>query len=112
MRKKSEEYFHVKPENFNCAQAVLKGFQKEFGINDQTIEEFRAWGGGRAQDGICGALFTAEYLLGEEEKALLRDEFKAEMGTISCRELKQNKKACVACVRLADNLVQNRVEER
>ena len=45
LRKKSEKYFHAIPEQLNCAQAVLKGFQKEFDITDQEIEEFRAWGG-------------------------------------------------------------------
>ena len=43
-RIKSETYFHSLPENLNCAQAILKGFQKEFDITDQEIEEFRAWG--------------------------------------------------------------------
>lgn len=59
----SEKYFHVLPQNLNCAQAVLKGFQNEFQISEKEIEEYRAWGGGRAEGGVCGALFAAERLL-------------------------------------------------
>ena len=62
-RNKSLSYFHIPPESLNCAQAILKGFQQEFGITDQEIEEFRNNGGGRAEGGICGALFAAEKLL-------------------------------------------------
>jgi hypothetical protein len=68
--KSSQHYFHALPENLNCAQAILKGFQKEFNISDQEIEEFRAWGGGRTKGGMCGALFAAERLFYQAEKNL------------------------------------------
>jgi len=58
-RKKSVLYFHTTSENLNCAQAVLKGFQREFVISDQEIEDYCAWGGGSTKGGKCGALFAA-----------------------------------------------------
>lgn len=57
-RKKSVLYFHTTSENLNCAQAVLKGFKEKF-ASDKEIEDYRAWGGGSAKGGKCGALFAA-----------------------------------------------------
>src|ERR1035437_8882979 len=106
LRKKSEEYFHVLPENLNCAQAILKGFQKEFDITDQEIEEFRSWGGGRASGGICGALFSAEKLLTQVGKPGIIDEFRARIGEINCLKIKAIKFPCIDCVRIADGLLE------
>jgi len=109
-RKKSEEFFHVLPENLNCAQAVLKGFQKEFDITDQEIEEFRAWGGGRAKDGVCGALFSAEKLLFQAGKPGIVEEFAKYVGNVLCQPIKQSKFPCVNCVKMTDNLIEKRLE--
>lgn len=111
-RTKSEDYLHEKPERLNCAQSVLKGFQKELSIPDTEIEAYRVLGGGRAQDGVCGALYAAVQLVGESKKAELEQAFTAELGTVYCRELKRNKKACIDCVRLADRLVEKEIEGR
>jgi hypothetical protein len=105
-RKKSEEYFHVLPENLNCAQAVLKGFQQELNITDEVIEEYRAWGGGRAEGGVCGALFSAEHLLRQAGKPSIETEFVATTGHMNCLDIKQGKFPCLDCVRIADELVE------
>lgn len=39
MRTKAKTFFSVLSENLNCAQSVLKGFQKEFNISDRKVEE-------------------------------------------------------------------------
>lgn len=109
-RTKSEVYFHSQPDNLNCAQAILKGFQKEFDITDQEIEEYSAWGGGRAQGGICGALYSAERLLTQAGRPGITEEFEAKTGKISCSEIKAIKLPCVDCVRLADQLIEKRME--
>jgi hypothetical protein len=106
IRQKSQMYFHVLPENLNCAQAILKGFQKEFCIADNEIEEYRAWGGGRAKDGICGALFAADCLLGQIGKGSVSEEFKEKAGSVFCSEIKGNRLTCAACVQIADELVE------
>lgn len=103
-RIKSEEHFHALPNNFNCAQAVLKGFQNEFGITDNEIEEYRAWGGGRAEGGVCGAIFAAKRLL-KEKGIELSAEFDAFAGGHLCTEIKGKKFTCAEYVRIADELV-------
>jgi len=109
-RKKSELYFHTLPENLNCAQAVLKGFQKEFDITDREIEEYRAWGGGRAQEGVCGALFSAERLLLQAGKPGITEEFNVIAGETHCLKIKSMNSPCIECVRLADELVEKRLK--
>jgi len=106
----SEYYFHVLPQNLNCAQAVLKGFQNEFQISETEIEEYRAWGGGRAEGGVCGALFAAERLLRQVNKPSIHDEFLTVTKDIHCMEIKESKFPCLDCVRLADELVEMRLK--
>jgi len=102
---KSEDYFHSLPENLNCAQAILKGFKKEFDITDQEIEEYRAWGGGRAEGGMCGALFAAERLLLQIGKKSVVEEFNKKAGGLLCSEIKEKQFTCTKYVRIADELV-------
>ena len=103
-RIKSEQHFHALPDNLNCAQAVLKGFQKEFEITDQEIEEYRAWGGGRAEGGECGAIFAAKRLL-KEKGIELSEEFENLAGGYLCTDIKKKKFTCAEYVRIADELV-------
>ncbi|MCK9155405.1 MAG: redox-active protein [Paludibacteraceae bacterium] len=111
-RRKSETYFHAEPEKLNCAQSVLKGFQKDFSISDETIAEFRAWGGGRAKDGKCGALFAANYLMDKIGKDHLDDAFKAHVSYIKCADIKGNKaSSCANCVHVADELISKELEK-
>jgi len=109
-RKKSTEYFHILPENLNCAQSILKGFQNEFKISDEEIEVFRAWGGGRAKDGVCGALFAAERLLKRVNKQSIIDEFVLIVGNSSCMEIKNSNFSCLKCIELADDLIDKRLK--
>lgn len=109
-RIKSELFFHMPPYNLNCAQAILKGFQKEFDITDEEIEEYRAWGGGRAKDGICGALFSAERLLRQTGRPGITEEFNKLAGETHCHAIKSLKFSCLDCVRLADELLNERIK--
>jgi Putative redox-active protein (C_GCAxxG_C_C) len=108
-RKKSDELFHILPENLNCAQSVLKGFQKEFSISEKEIDEYRAWGGGRAVDGMCGALFAAERLLRQVGKESVVDEFRKKAGGLLCSEIKEKHFTCAEYVRMADELVEKSI---
>lgn len=105
-RLSSELFFHAQPENLNCAQAILKGFQKEFGITNQEITAFQAWGGGRADGGLCGALFAAERLLIQIGKESVIDEFREKAGGIHCCEIKDKKYSCAEFVKMADELIE------
>lgn len=108
-RIKSENFFHAKPENLNCAQSVLKSFQKEFNIQDEVIEEFRAFGGGRAPEGTCGALFAADFLIKKLGKDSIKSEFIDQVGSYACLDIKRkNKVPCLDCVRIADELLEKK----
>ena len=71
----SETFLHRKPENWNCAQSLFKGFQEQLHIPDAEIERARALGGGRAEDGLCGALCAADYLAGGGHRGELEQAF-------------------------------------
>ena len=104
-RKRADEYFHKKPENMNCAQAILKAFEKEFNISEQKIAEYKAYGGGRAENGLCGALFSAKKLLSKDEYERLESKFLAEFGSVDCTELKEMQYSCKKIVSFVDGLV-------
>lgn len=106
-RKKSLQYFRQAPDNLNCAQSVLKGFQQEFEIGEDELMDFKAFGGGRAENGVCGALYAANRLTG----SLQNDEFELALGSVYCRQLKKNKMACEHCVALADKLVEKKLNK-
>lgn len=110
-RIKSEQYFHVLPENLNCAQSVLKGFQKQCNISNTEIEEFRAWGGGRAESGVCGALFAAERILSQSGNHSIVEKFREKAGGILCSELKDINFSCAQYVQIADNLLEQELSQ-
>lgn len=105
-RSSSESFFHVLPENLNCAQSVLKGFQKQMNISNDEIEEFRAWGGGRARGGVCGAVFAADRILRELGKNSIAEEFRLKAGGLLCEEIKEKQFSCAEYVRMADELLE------
>lgn len=111
-RECSSVYFHRPPESLNCAQSIMKGFQQEFGVSQEEIEAFRAWGGGRAEGGLCGALFAAETLLARRGLASVSDGFKRRVGFKTCKEIKANEAcSCPDCVQIADELVSEALRE-
>ena len=71
------------------------------------IDSYSAYGGGRAEDGLCGALYAAKTLLNDPEKPkLLNKEFSKKAGSVKCREiLKLKKLPCADCVDLAARIV-------
>jgi len=111
-RTKSEDFFHQKPENLNCAQSVLKGFQTELNIPESKISDFKAYGGGRASGGICGALYAADILLAEQGKKSVKQEFEETVGGIFCLQIKKEAKtSCKQCVKIADELLEKYLNE-
>ncbi len=90
-------------ERLNCAQSVFRGFQDQAGITQDMIDEARAFGGGRAYEGRCGALYAAmEMIPSPDVKALMINTFITQAGSDKCREIKKiGKFKCIDCVRLA-----------
>ncbi len=105
-QKKASDYFH-KEDAYNCAQAILKNFHSEYFISQKMIDSYSAYGGGRAEDGLCGALYAAKTLLNDPKKTeLLKKEFSDKAGSVKCREIMKVKKLpCADCVDLAAQIV-------
>jgi hypothetical protein len=94
-------------ERFNCAQSVLKGFQAVFSIPEERIAEAKAQGGGRAENGRCGALHSALSLAKDAEtRERIACAFSEEAGAEACREIRSiGKLKCADCVELAAKLL-------
>lgn len=96
-----------KTERLNCVQSVLRAFQQQMGVSEYAVEQARQLGGGRAEEGRCGALHAALRLI-EDEKTRNRvhGAFVARTGSEKCREIRKRKAlTCVQCVELAAALL-------
>jgi len=95
----------------NCAQSVICAFKDKFGLNEEVIEAFRAYGGGRAPDGLCGAYYAAKYLLhkdSEEKACELENYFLEQAGAVKCHEIRGAKKlSCLGCVEKSSEFLNN-----
>ncbi len=87
----------------NCAQSLYSGFQELLQLPGEIIESARKLGGGRAEEGRCGALHAALDLSQREEtKEQLRSSFERRAGSQQCREIRNRKLLnCTECVELA-----------
>lgn len=83
----------------SCAQAVYAACAD---ADAAKMDYLKANSGGRAPDGICGALFAAKELSVPSEHARIESEFKTKVGALRCREIKGvNHTPCAQCVRSA-----------
>ncbi|MFH1692195.1 MAG: C-GCAxxG-C-C family (seleno)protein [Candidatus Omnitrophota bacterium] len=103
---KASDYFHG-TDGYNCAQAVLKAFQQEYSIAEETIAEYTKFGGGRADNGLCGALFALHHIIEAPDQITSANAyFEKTAGSIKCREIKKfNKLSCKECVDLSANIL-------
>lgn len=105
VQKQAENYYLGKPgfTKLNCAQAVLKAFQEKYAIEEDQIQEFKNYGGGRAEGGVCGAYYAADVLLREhapERVKALEESFAQQAGSLRCKDIKSEKKfPCAECVK-------------
>lgn len=85
---------------YNCAQSVA------LGCNHPELEaDMKACGGGRAPEGICGALHVALLLSSPEKSPALKEAFRKEVGALTCHEIKTTAKVpCARCVEIAERL--------
>lgn len=96
-----------KDERLNCAQSVLRAFQEQRGISEDQIEEARWDGGGRAKNGMCGALYAALTLTDVPSvRERLQTAFVERAGAATCRDIRRAARTpCIECVRLATSLL-------
>ncbi len=96
-----------KKDRLNCAQSVLRAFQPHPNISDEDILQAKYHGGGRAEEGLCGALYAALRLTDDPAtRQQLKAEFVTKAGADKCREIRRAALIpCVECVRLAASLL-------
>jgi len=101
MNKAVEIYTRI-PKTHNCAQSVAAGAG-----HDELAAQLQNCGGGRAPEGVCGALHAALALTAPEHHDAIRQKFAAKAGSLHCRVLKQELKfPCPACVELGSSLAE------
>jgi len=96
------EIFSRTPKTHNCAQAVAAGCGYE-----ELVPSLAAMGHGKAPGGRCGALHAALAATPETFHAGICRDFVVHAGSELCKELKQNRVSCEACVELAASLLEN-----
>ena len=108
---KSANYF-MKTDKLNCAQSVLKYFEKYRPIDVETMKRFAKCGGGNADGGVCGALYAAIHLADKPATIIkLKQEFNGKAGCITCKGIKQKKiMSCNSCVDLAVDILINNLD--
>jgi hypothetical protein len=95
-------FYTQKPKQYNCAQAVAKAFDR----ND-LVETLKSCGGGKAPEGLCGALYTAMLLAGEERDDVVKEKFLEEIGHLECKVIRKNGQVtCTDCVRRSAEIVE------
>lgn len=94
-------------EKLNCAQSVLRAFQEDFELEDECIAAAAKLGGGRAGNGLCGALHAAEHLSPDAEvKAAIHQRFASAAGSDKCRKIRKlGRLSCGECVEMAAGLL-------
>lgn len=95
-------------ERLNCAQSILKAFRERKEVSTEEINEARKLGGGKADDGICGALYAALRLTDDpDSRESLRGSFADVAGSDKCREIRAKELiSCQQCVEVAARLLQ------
>lgn len=86
----------------NCAQSVISAFKDKYSIDNETVELFELYGGGKAPEGMCGAYYAAKFALEQRSPEKL-EEFEKYFidlaGSVSCHQIRANKKlSCLGCV--------------
>ncbi len=85
-----------------CAQAVYAAFKD---ASPASLEGLKAKSGGRAEGGICGALYAAKLVVPQQYHSAMEEEFIAQTGDLECKRIKSGAKTpCVKCVEVASKL--------
>ncbi|MBP5247670.1 MAG: hypothetical protein J6Z31_07410 [Fibrobacter sp.] len=78
--------FHTKHLG-NCAMAVAAAWLEAHHKDPSEVETFRTCGGGRAEGGLCGALYAAIHYR-PDRKEELREEFRKRCNGTLCSEIR------------------------
>ena len=90
----------------NCAMSVAYGYARATGKSEaeavEAAEMFRAFGGGKAPNGACGALYAAKMMQPDHADAIEDFFRRGAQNFTKCSEIRPNKVIpCNRCVELA-----------
>ena len=110
MKNHALKHFRQPPERLNCAQSVLHAYQKVSGDTAIALSDMKPFGGGRAPEGVCGALHAA-CTLAPDKAERLKTQFAAITGSVLCKEIRQaNQHSCEVCVSESAQLLENELQ--
>ena len=96
----------------NCCESVAYAFKDQIPLSDEELRSYAGFGGGRAPEGYCGAVYAARRLLeiaGSPKAAGLPAVFEKAAGSAKCRKIKALKKiSCLECVEKAARAVEEK----
>lgn len=102
---KAIDTFRTSPYKHNCAQAIAYRWYALYDDKD-IVEHYAPYVGGRAPEGLCGALYAAMKACPQHAEEI-RSEFEKQCGAAFCRDIKgTNRTPCEICVDTADRLVE------
>ena len=106
MKEHALKVFRKDPERLNCAQSVLHAWHEVSTDKSIALADLKPFGGGRAPEGICGALHAA-CLVAPDHTEALKQNFAARLGSFYCKELRAAKvHPCETCVGQATELLE------
>lgn len=92
-------YGHKK---LNCSQALIAAFSDKLPISKETMDLFASYGGGKAPEGECGALYAAKFIIkniGKGSVLECEEIILSHAGSTKCKEIRQLRKLpCLGCV--------------
>jgi len=111
-RRRAVDYFGGKAK-YNCAEAILLAFLEVREVSQETINRAATWGRGRAEGGLCGALFAGKSLLGDSPLAdILAQRFSEAAGSGTCRRIRKLKTlSCRQCVETVELILRTLISE-
>ena len=111
MKKNALKVFRQPPEYLNCAQSVLHAWREVSGDTSIALADLKFLGGGRAPDGLCGALHAACMVAPDRAEAL-KQNFAKQLGSLYCKELRAAKvHPCETCVGQAAKLLDHHIKK-
>jgi hypothetical protein len=116
LAKQAKDYFLGKNgKRLNCYQSVIVVFKDIFDLKTQDIEEGLKFSGGRAPEGICGAVYAVKKIYERKRSSHFEkfsNKFIQQNGSIKCQEIRKLKKAsCAECVEQAVEYLENTEEK-
>lgn len=105
-KKKALKYYEGK---YNCAQSILKAF----GDSDELVDQCAKCGGGRAKDGLCGALYAGTLLLEDDphKQEELTAYFVKKATSTKCKEVRKAKVlTCGKCIERVAKFLEKKCE--